>query len=175
MENHSIHSISLEEFLTGSCDGMDSLDVDEIFGKDLERILREIVDYDSDSLNPEEGCAVTRSFLNPDIRFCQVSSGLVALNSDNRIIGGYISCDVSIDAEYQGRGIGKELILEYFLRNEDLPTWHLDVPAYTSSGLASHQAAWEFAQTNPAVVLEKINAIEFLDTMAPKANIKLRP
>src|SRR3546814_2286557 len=67
------------------------------------------------------------------------------LEPEERVGGEYLGCDLAVADEHQGRGLGAELVLEYAMRTGDLPTWELDVAAYSHAGEAAHRAAWRMA------------------------------
>lgn len=148
--------LSWMRFITGDdhCTEQD-LDIDDIFAKPFDRIVREALDHNPASLEPVAGSPVTASQSAPGYAFLEVNCGLLLVAPDGRPAGGYISCDLSIAPEHRGRGLGAEIVLEYFLRNGQLPTWFLDTPAYSIAGLATHRAAWEMPMRNPDMVVCK--------------------
>lgn len=128
----------------------DLLDIDDIFAKPFERILREqreaAAEHGAESVDVVPDCVVTPSLRAPGYLFAEVEAGVLLLTSDGTPVGGYIGCDVAIDPEHQGKGLGAELILEYAMRRGDLPTWHLDEAAYSRAGERAHRAAHSLAR-----------------------------
>lgn len=152
-------SLTCEKFLSGP-DGEDrELDIDRIFGKSFHRVLREILSYDPSSLDPDEGSVSTPSAVADGYTFEAVKSGVVLRSPSGELVGGYLSCDLALDDEHQGLGLGAEIIIEYFLRNDNIPTWDLDTPAYSPAGEAAHVSAWNSMANNPEVVLRKAQKI----------------
>src|SRR6185312_9899215 len=75
-----------------------------------------------------------------------IPAGVLLLGPDGKRVGGYVWCDLAIDAAHQGLGLGAELVLERYLRDGGLPTWDLDTAAYSPAGEAAHRAAWRLAR-----------------------------
>jgi GNAT superfamily N-acetyltransferase len=126
----------------------DVLDIDDIFAKPHDRVIRELLDYSPNQFDLDASQPITRSRYSRDadsiddqIFFVPVEAGLLVTNGHGKVFGGYLSCDVSISPEIQGRGIGAELILEYYMRNGYLPTWDLDKAAYSQAGHQAHISA----------------------------------
>jgi GNAT superfamily N-acetyltransferase len=89
--------------------------------------------------------------------FAQAEDGIVLIHDiDERVVGAYAGLDVAIDPEFQGRGLGAELILEAIIRNEGVPNADCDTSGYTSAGYAAHLAAQRLAQTRPSLYALKI-------------------
>lgn len=162
-------TLSEDAFLAGpdrvaAWDGEeDLLDVDDVFGKRFDLVLREQREahakYGGESVEIEDGALVTPALAEEGYSFVEVEAGLLLLHEDGTVCGGYIGCDVSIDEEHQGLGLGAELILEYAMRHGEIPVWHLDTPAYSRSGAAAHRAAHALAQDRP-LFEAKARAIE---------------
>lgn len=134
----------MEQFVVGPDRDDNSLDIDPVFGKSFDRVLREILSADPRSIEPES--RLTSSDRVPGYAYQTVKEGVILRAPDGNLAGGYLGCDVSIAPEHQGKGLGAELVLERYLRFGDLPTWHLDKAAYTPAGLAAHQSAWRLSQ-----------------------------
>lgn len=156
MDYATLRKIQEEEFVVGPDMTYDDLDVDKIFAKKLDRLLKEAVEHQKDALDRPENSIQTKSLLCPGIVFEDVEEGLVARDATGRIIGGYISTDVSLADDFMGKGLGKELILEYFLRNESFPVWSLEAPAFSPAGLGAHRAAHRLIRESPSLVQQKI-------------------
>jgi GNAT superfamily N-acetyltransferase len=151
--------LTCEQFLCGP-DGDDrELDVDHIFSKRFSKVIREALAYDPNSLDPQEGSIPTPSDIAEGYTFEEVKIGLVLRSPSGDIVGGYLSCDLSLDEEHQGQGLGAEIIIEYFLRNDGIPTWDLDTPAYSPAGQGAHISAWNHMTNNPEMVLQKAQRI----------------
>ena len=151
-------NLTLDEFLAGPGRECADLDIDDIFGKEFEQVMAEIKLFDKNGLNPldpDEGLIL--SDVVAGYAYQEVESGLALFAPDGHVVGGYFSCDLSIEYEHQGQGLGTELIVEYYVRNGCLPTWDLEVPAYSNAGSAAHRSAWEWAQSNPDLYRQKEN------------------
>lgn len=150
-----LHEIDEDEFLAGPDryaewqegeQDDDLLDIDWIFGnKGLDSVLADARHMDG-GLDPEPGTHDTPAFAAPGYAFRQVGAGVLLIAPTGEIAGGYLGCDVVVDPEHQGQGLGAELILERYLRDGDLPTWWLDAAAYSPAGEAAHRAAWHLLQ-----------------------------
>lgn len=127
----------------------DLLDVDSVFGKELERVIADQLAYDPGSIEPTDDALRTRSVVDGDYLFVDVPAGLLMLRcaegGGTTVAGAYLGCDLAVGLVHRGRGLGKELALEYAMRNGWLPTWDLDEAAYTPEGEAAHRAAWAMA------------------------------
>jgi hypothetical protein len=141
--------LDLEDFLCGPGGDACDLDVDDVFAKDLERVVGEMHAFSPGELLPVEGGAVTASLIRPDLSFVEVGCGTLLVDGSGAAVGGYLSCDLSLRDDLKGIGLGREIVIEHALRSGDLPTWHLDAPAYSRAGLAAHRAAWRHARSNP--------------------------
>lgn len=133
-------------FLSGGCGR--TLDIDKIFAKTLEQMIEDIKDPDNGQIEIEVGIAPVPSLIDPRFLFQEAPAGMLVLY-EGSIVGGYMSCDLTLAPEYQGRGIGAELVIERCLRDGMNPTWHLDSPAYTPAGVAAHRAAWRRVRDFP--------------------------
>ena len=136
-------------FLVGPDRDETDIDVDKIFGKTLEQSFKDhegnpqafMVIHDTDAVI---------SIADPKFAFADVECGLALIElSTGYIQGGIFGCDLVLARELHGRGIGKEIVGEYFIRNGDLPTWHLDTPAYSPVGLATCRSAWKWLKVSP--------------------------
>jgi hypothetical protein len=136
-------NMPLESFLTGGL-GRD-LDIDNIFCGNFREIL--------DGYGPKklEFGATSPSALVEGYNVCLLNAGVdhgVVLRSpSNEIVGAYIGCLLGLDAKHQGLGLGAELVFDFVCNFGSLPTWYLDVPAYSPAGLAAHTRAWHLARS----------------------------
>ena len=157
----SLGGLSEDEFLTGSDpDGEVELDVDKIFGKKWNVVLSEMLRFDPQGLCIDESSVESESGLVKGYRFRPVESGVLLIGPDGDSVGGYLSCDISIDPAHQGQGLGAELIMERYLRDGSLPTWSLDVPAYSPDGVRAHRSAYRLFHKRPDLVDSKIAVID---------------
>ena len=170
----SIDFLTVDEFVRGPDNEEVELDIDRIFGKKFSRIRFEALQDTKNAFDFIVDEPATLSDLADGYTFQPVEAGLALLNRDGEIIGGYIFCDVSIDENHQGIGLGAELILEYYLRNEEFPVWNLDAPAFTPAGLAAHESAWRMAKRNPSLVNKKLSRI-FPDEVLSSKSKKVGP
>lgn len=154
--------LEMVQFLAGPDRDDDAIDIDRIFGKPFDRVLREFLADDKDAFAQEEDALTTSSHYADGYSFVDVKSGLALKDPDGKIVGGYFSCDLSVCKEHQGLRLGSELVIEYFLRNDGIPTWDLDTAAYSPAGYAAHCAAWSAIRNDPEMVLEKLRLIELL-------------
>lgn len=137
----------------------DLLDIDWIFGnKGLDSVLED-ARLVTNGLDPEPDARETPALAAPGYLFRQVGAGVLLIAPDGEIAGGYLGCDVVVESEHQGQGLGAELVLERYLRDGDLPTWWLDDAAYSPAGEAAHRAAWRLLQ-NAAVREAKLAIID---------------
>lgn len=130
------------------------LDIDDIFGKELDAILEDARRYGPHDLNAIEDAPLTPSRRATGYSFMAVEAGVLLLTPDGAIAGAYLGADLSVHPAHRGRGLGAELVLERYLRNGDLPTWWLDSPAYTRAGLAAHKAAWRLLKSPDFLALK---------------------
>lgn len=131
-------NLDMMAFLQGNTD----LDIDSIFGKPLDSLLR---DYSVDLSGPSQP-----SLTNEAISVHYHDAGVIMTGADRRIVGAYLGCDLSLLREYQGRGLGTELVIETCLVRGLNPAAQLDTAAYTPAGYAAHKAAWHLARSDQA-------------------------
>jgi GNAT superfamily N-acetyltransferase len=134
-------------FLCGPGRPESALDIDRVFGKSLDRVLSDLRTEGLEHLLCDEGLASTQSIRVPDLSFREVQAGLLLIDSEGAVVGGYISCDLVLAESYRGRGLGAEIVAEYFARYQGLPTWSLDAPAYSPAGLAAHRSAYRLLKS----------------------------
>jgi len=143
-----------DEFLAG--ESLRELDVDHIFAKDFDRVLREFRRDAPGDIVWDASEARMPSLLAEGVFFREVPCGIMMVDADDVPIGGYLSCDVSVDASWQGRGLGAELIIERCLRDGEVPTWCLDDAAYSPAGEGAHRAAWRHARSHPEETARRV-------------------
>ena len=135
------------------------LDVDPIFAKDFDRVMDEFGRDAPDEIVPDMKEPGLSSLLAPELTYRDVPAGVVLYHRD-RPVGAYLSCDLSLDEEYQGRGLGAELVIERCLRDGCSPLWSLDAAAYSPAGLAAHRAAWRHVRTHPVETALRTRRLE---------------
>jgi len=147
----------------------DLLEIDEIFGKDFRRVYIDQREHDPASLEIRADAVRTRSLKAEGYAFVDVEAGLLLLNPDGKVCGGYIGCDLAINETHQGQGLGAELVLEYAMRNGWLPTWSLQTAGYTEAGEGAHRRAHAMAcdRTFFAAKSEHLREAWQLGTTAP--------
>jgi len=147
----ALENMSEEEFLVGPNGNEDDLDIDDIFAKTLTSVMADWV-YDTYG-EPHSRILLCRQVVEFPIDRTDYdgffiatvpdpASGVAAV-ADGRVVGLYVGADLVVSDDHQGKGIGKTLVMERFLRSGWLPTWDLDTPAYTSAGEATHRAAYQ--------------------------------
>ena len=140
-------------FLCG--DSGKALDIDKIFAKTLEHVLDDIKDPDSGQIEINTGSKPFASLIDSRFSYQETPIGILALY-EGEIVGGYMSCDLTLKPEYQGIGIGAELVIERCLLDGQNPVWHLDTPAYTPAGVAAHRAAWRRVRGFPSETAKRM-------------------
>ena len=148
--------VDLDRFLSG--DG--EVDEDDIFGKDFETVFADMLRYDPQGIAWDDSAPALPSLMADGYVFRHVDAGVLLLCSAGEIVGGYLSCDVSVDPSHQGLGLGTELIIERSLKDGMNPVLHLDEAAYSSAGLAAHTAAWERVRTHPEETAERVRRLD---------------
>lgn len=148
----------LDVFLAGSAER--ELDIDPIFAKTFDRIIAEFQASAPEDIIPEGGG--TRSIFAPELHFIEVPAGIILVGPRGEPIGGYLSCDLSLAEEWQGRGLGAEIIIERCLRDGEVPTWNLDKPAYSPAGLGAHRAAWRHVRSHREETAERVKRLAAL-------------
>lgn len=159
MKTNADEPLELEQFLAGPGRDESEIDIDRIFGKTFERVCRELLQDDPNAFEQEEDALTTPSHYVSGYSFVDVKSGLALKAPDGKIVGGYFSCDLSVSEEHQGRGLGAELVIEFFLRNDSIPIWDLDTAAYSPAGYGAHSAAWSAMARYPDMVAKKTKSI----------------
>lgn len=136
-------------------------DVDDVFAKDFDRVWEEMLRFAPDDVVWDAGDQALPSLIVPGVVFREVPCGILALGPDGEPIGGYLSCDLSVDAAWQGLGLGAEIVIERCLRDGMNPVLNLDAAAYSRAGIAAHSSAWSRARSHPeetAVRLARLSA-----------------
>jgi len=144
---------TLDEFLSGTGE----LDVDRIFAKDFRRVLDEFAIAAPDDLIPRGPS--WPSVVSPMLHYRQVPAGVMLYDGDQPI-GGYLSCDLSLDERHRGKGLGAEIVIERCLLDGENPVLHLDEAAYSPAGLAAHLAAWRRVRRDHAETALRISRTE---------------
>jgi hypothetical protein len=155
-------------FLTGSSSGDPEgrrLDIDDIFGKSFERVVEEARRHHGrDYFDSRRFRKARPSDLVEDVHYVQFDGGtLLIFDDEAALIGGFIETDLSVDSDWQSQGLGMELVVEHFMDQGALPTWHLDAAAYSRRGLRACEAAHAFPRTNPDAYFLKAARHTMLD------------
>lgn len=155
-----IRKYDLHQFLSGPDQGGAEgrkLDIDDIFAKDFGRIVEEARHHHENGFFDRRRYSFHRpSDIDESMRFARFEGGtLLIWDDEDAIIGGFVETDLSIDADWQGQGLGTELVVEHFLDSGSLPTWHLDAPAYSRRGVAACSAAHAFPKTHADIYFIK--------------------
>lgn len=132
-------NVDLDAFLSGEGE----VDEDDIFAKDFETVLADMHLFAPGDLEYDESTPALPSLIVDGYTMRHVYGGILLFCPKGEIVGGYLSCDISIDVAHQGQGLGTELIIEQCLKSGTNPVLYLDEAAYSSAGLAAHTSAWE--------------------------------
>jgi GNAT superfamily N-acetyltransferase len=134
--------LPIDDFLAGR-EGRE-LDIDPIFGQPLGEILR---NYDLDALQcgPDIPAVSDRIYKLRKVD-TGTDHGIVLVSPPNEVVGAYIGGALAIAPQHQGRGLGAELVFEFACAFGTLPTWFMDIPAYSPAGVAAHRRAWHLAR-----------------------------
>jgi hypothetical protein len=143
-----------DSFLKGPSDDEEEqreLDIDDIFAKDFDRVLSEARSYhDKSFLDPRKFHTRRPSDIDPEVYFVSFEGGtLLVHEDDNGLVGGFIETDLSLDDDWQGMGLGTEIVVEHFMDSGSLPTWYLDSAAYSSKGYSTCLSALAFPRAHP--------------------------
>lgn len=144
--------LDLAVFLVGPDDTDREPDIDYIYSKPFRILWQEFLQYDPEGVSWGKDNPRIPSRLVEGYSFIEVPAGILLLDSKDEPVGGYLSCDLAVDEEHQGQGLGKELIIHLVHRTGSLPTWFLDEPAYSPEGYAAHVSAWEYARAHPEIL-----------------------
>ncbi len=121
-----------------------NLDIDRIFAKTLDQIIGDY-EHEPGLIAIQEDAPNYPSLIRPSLVFKEAEVGIWLCDRDI-IVGAYIGCDLSVLPEYQGFGLGAELVLERCIRDGYNPVWHLDSAAYSPAGAAAHRTAHRMAR-----------------------------
>lgn len=77
---------------------------------------------------------------------CGISNGVALFSPATDLVGIYLGASLAIHDKHQGMGLGAELVFEYAQTVGALPTWHMDVAAYSPAGYQAHCRAWKLAR-----------------------------
>jgi GNAT superfamily N-acetyltransferase len=135
--------ISLLHFLTGADSVLRVPTIDLCFEKTLEQILAEAVTDDSEALAVISNVVIQKqAFGLYDIVTEPVNAGAIMRLKENKIIGAYLYGDLVVDPAYRQRGLGADLVANYYRQYLCFPCWQQDKPGFTPAGLACHKKAW---------------------------------
>jgi GNAT superfamily N-acetyltransferase len=144
-------------------------DVDDVFAKDFDRVWEEMLRFAPDDVVWDPAEAAVPSLIVPGVTFRDVPCGILAFGPDREPIGGYLSCDLSVDAAWQGLGLGAEIVIERCLRDGMNPVLNLDSAAYSRAGIAAHRSAWSRARSNPQETASRVARLSSPSTIAEAA------
>ena len=142
-----IRSYDEDQFLRGP-------DVDDIFAKDFQTIFSDAVRFGSlahlrGGRRPDGGYHLkTPSDIDPALSYASFDGNTLLLDQNGEVIGGFIETDLGLEREWRGQGLGTEIVVEHFMRQGSLPTWSLDVPAYSNRGHDTCVSASAYPVTN---------------------------
>ena len=147
--------LDLEHFLAGD----QEVDEDDIFAKNFSVVITDMMHYDPKGIEWTAKDAPFPSLIASGYCYRHVDAGVLLFCPEGILVGGYLSCDVAIDIEHQGQGLGKELVIERCLKDGMNPVLNLDTASYSSAGLAAHTSAWHHARTNLSETHERMKRI----------------
>lgn len=157
-----IRDLDEDEFVLGT-DSEDEesereLDIDDIFGKDLETVVADIERYHPTAEFEEEKFDERRSSdIDPSLVYATHETlGTFLFDEEGAIVGGFLETDLVLADEHQGQGIGREIVVEHFLSNGALPTWYLDSAQYSRAGYGACCSAHQFPRSNKASYVAKL-------------------
>lgn len=145
MDTENPFARDLEEFLTGRS----TPDIDPIFGKRFDQALAAFMKYAPEDIVPEINSLKVPSLFAEGFYYKDIPAGVALFDQADNLAGFYAGCDLSLDAQHQGRGLGSELVIERCIRDGENPVLNLDVAAYSPAGYAAHAAAWTYANKYP--------------------------
>lgn len=142
MTIHDPADITIEDFVVGPDLDWDDLDIDPVFGKSFDRALAELSKDMPDALDPADGDSCeTASYVHPSLIFRSCVCGVVLFDGDTPV-GGMLETDLVLHPAWHGRGLGREIVLESYMRDGEFRIWNLDIPAFSPEGLAAFEGAW---------------------------------
>ena len=148
--------VDLDAFLSGE----GKVDEDDIFAKDFDTVLDDMRTYDPKGIAWNPSTPVLPSLVAEGYALRHVEAGVLLFCPSGRMVGGYLSCDVSVDPAHQGRGLGAELVIERCLKDGMNPVLHLDAASYSSAGLAAHMSAWRRVRSRPDETAVRVHRME---------------
>lgn len=163
---------SLDDFLAGIGGDCGDVVIDDGFAKPLSTIVADAARFEAFRLNVVDEAVVTPSIVDPNLVFLETEGGLLLTTVDGEIVGAYLGPDVAVRPDYQRRGLGAELILEYFMRNGNIPNWESEKAAYSHGGYAAHTSAWNLSQDS-TVMVAKMEALEFPQSLEKPRNVDI--
>jgi GNAT superfamily N-acetyltransferase len=144
---------SAAAFLVGPGRPDVTITVDPVFAKGFSEIVADAEDDDPESLVVDEDADPSVAEADADYSFATCAAGVLLL-AGGTPVGGYLNGDLAIEPLHRRRGLGAELVLEFFLRWGRLPTWNQDKPGFSPLGERAHLRAYELAQ-DPARIARK--------------------
>lgn len=143
------------------------LDIDDIFAKEIDAIVSDALEYHGQAYFDATLFTMRRpSDIDPSLSFVNFPGGTLLLDSADSIIGGFIEVDLSLDSDWQGMGLGREIVIEHFLQSGSIPTWYLDSAQYSEAGHAACMSAHRFPQTQSEIYRTKLARHVVLDNEA---------
>lgn len=163
-----IETLDHETILCGPGRDPEETEIDDIFGKDVQDCIPDIL-ADCGLSEEVELLAELRARIAAGeilashktsrgekiaIVACQDREGWdlgpVALHQKEEggleIVGSFVGVDITVDYDFRRQGIGLLLAACRLMQDEYLPTWHLDEPAYSSAGAECMQNALDLLQ-----------------------------
>ncbi len=142
--HHDPEDLTIEAFLAGPdraqrwAEGSEAtlFRINEIHERTVAEILEE---------HPAARDAETnrrQSQVAPGFHYSDHADGVILRCTRGWIAGVYLGLHLALHASHRSRGLGSELVLERFARDDSLPGWELDPPAYTRAGFRAHRRAW---------------------------------
>jgi len=149
-----------DEFISGGA----RLEIDDIFAKKLCAVITDINHYNPEMLTFDTP-AFQESLFEPGYIYRDVPAGVLLIDPKGNIAGGYLSSDLVLGEEHQGKGLGIELVIERCLRDGENPIHNLDTAAYSYKGLRAFRAAWEHAQNHRKEIRQRLTRWEETDSL----------
>lgn len=144
-----------DAFISGEAD----LDIDDIFAKKLSEVIDDLNRYNPEMLEMDMN-SYQPSLFEPGYIYRDVPAGVILIDPAGNIAGGYLSSDLVLGENHKGKGLGIELIIERCLRDGENPVHNLDTASYSRKGLRAFEAAWEYAQSHPEEIRQRLKRWE---------------